>query len=1005
MDKMIPFAKLSSSRVGYLFYVLLFLLGSVDATAQWIPVSPPTLVIGINSYVINFDDGNTYLRETFAFDLGTVVSAVPNGTGYDIIVNPSSSGVGTITITAKSGFVSSYSVLVSSFGVFDIGSVGQYCSSPGNNITLTLSSSQVGVNYEVFRSSVLRATTAGTGGALSWSVPSGTYSIKGTEVSSGINGFMRGQNGTANYVITDPLPLATFSMGSNTVYCSGSSATVSLLGSELGSNYLVSYQLYLNGTAVGSPINGTGGQINWTGITATGNYTVVATNTITGCAKPMSGTTVVALNSLPNDFAVSGTGLTCGATPILTMTGSQVGVNYTLMNSGNAQQTAQAGTGTTMNWTLARFIFTPYTINAVDATTGCARTMSGSATVVAPSYPQDFTVSGGGTMCSGDPGFPIYLSSSQNGASYQLLRDGVPVGSPLTGVSVQLTWPNQTVPGVYTVRASRSGNCDAIMSGSATIIVNPLPTIFTISGGGGYCAGSSTSVTLNNSELGVNYQLRLPNGSFGPTITGKNGPGLTWISQTMTGTYGVMAINATTGCQQLMGVGAGFTPVSINPQPTISISPTQLTICSGGQSNYTISNPNNLAGTTFSWSAVPGSNITISNSNGPGATISQTLTNTSATSGTVTYTASVTTNGCVTSTTAITTVNPTPIVTAGSTTIFSGAPLNFTATSSLNPATLNWTSAVTSGTASNVSVSGSGAITDSPQNKGLQNAVIAYHITAVVNGCPSTPQDYVVTVTDQNINYLRQNTLQVSGITTPSQVNSLPASSVVRSVSYFDGLGRPTQSVATQGSPLQQDIVTPAVYDGFGREYRKYLPVVLENGGRYKNNLLDASNQYTTTFYNGGAAKVAADVPYSETKFEFSPLNRVLKQGAPGAVWQPNNTPTDFSDKTIKKVYDVNAASEVYLFNYNATSGLVSLGAGSLAYYGAGQLTMLKTLDETNNEVIEYKDKLGHTICKKVQYGTNAGVKQYASTYYVYDDLGNLVVVIPPEGAKTFGIQ
>jgi hypothetical protein len=714
---------------------------------------------------------------------------------------------------------------------------------------------------------------------------------------------------------------------------------------------------------------------------------------------------VVSFTPLPGDFLVSGGGLNCGVQPVLTMAGSEVGVNYTLMNSGNSQQTARAGTGAAMNWSLAAFIFTPFTINAVNATTGCARTMSGSATVVAPSYPQDFTVSGGGTMCSGDPGLPIFLSSSQNGASYQLLRDGVPVGTPLTGPFVQLTWPNQTLPGLYTVRASRFGSCDAIMSGSATISVNPSPTLFTISGGGGYCLGSSATVNLDASELGVGYQIILPGGAGGGIINGKPGPGLSFTNQTAVGTYGIRAVNVTTGCQRMMTVGAGFTPVFIKPQPTIQINPTQLTICSGGQSNYTISNPNNLAGTTFSWSAVPGSNITISNSNGPGATISQTLTNTSATSGTVTYTASVTTNGCVTSTTAITTVKPTPIVTAGSTTIFSGAPLNFTATSSLNPATLNWTSAVTSGTATGVSASGTGAITDSPQNKGLQNAVIAYHITAVVNGCPSTPQDYVVTVTDQNINYLRQNTLQVSGITTPSQVNSLPASSVVRSVSYFDGLGRPTQSVATQGSPLQQDIVTPAVYDGFGREYRKYLPVVLENGGRYKNNLLDASNQYTTTFYNGGAAKVAADVPYSETKFEFSPLNRVLKQGAPGAVWQPNNTPTDFSDKTIKKVYDVNAASEVYLFNYNATTGLVSLSAGALAYYGAGQLTMLKTLDETNNEVIEYKDKLGHTICKKVQYGTNAGVKQYASTYYVYDDLGNLVVVIPPEGAKTFGIQ
>lgn len=975
-------------------------------------LSGPTCVTPGVSTIYVYDDGSNYTFPRWIVTNGTVVSGSEgvSGTTYSAAIIWTT-GSGSLNFQNKAVVLATMSVQPGP-AIFNLSGGGVNCSGTGTNRSIVLDGSQGGVNYTLQYLNIAGSpgtneptTQAGTGGPLTWTVRSFVsgqqFGVNATIVSTGCQLMMNG----AITIQPDPLPLQTFSLGANTQFCNGGSTSVTLSGSELGSNYLVRYQLYKDGAAVGTPLNGTGSALTWSGISSVGTYTIIATNSITSCTKPMTGSTIVGVTPAPSDFLVSGGGTNCGTQPVLTMAGSEVGVNYTLMNNGNAQRAPVAGTGGPLSWSLAFSLPNPYTILASNATTGCSLMMSGSAMSTAGTFPTDFTVSGGGTMCSGDPGLPIYLSSSQNGASYQLLRDGVPVGTPLTGLFVQLTWPNQTLPGLYTVRASRSGNCDAIMSGSATISVNPLPTLFTISGGGGYCIGSSTTVNLDASELGVGYQIILPGGAGGGIINGKPGPGISFTNQTAVGTYGIRAVNVTTGCQQMMTVGAGFTPVFIKPQPTIQITPTQLTICSGGQSNYTISNPNNLAGTTFSWSAVPGSNITIANSNGPGATISQTLTNSSVTAGTVTYTASVTTSGCTTSTTAITTVNPTPIVTAGSTTIFSGAPLNFMATSSLNPATLNWTSAVTSGTASNVSASGSGAITDSPQNKGLQNAVIAYHITAVVNGCPSTPQDYVVTVTDQNINYLRQNTLQVSGITTPSQVNSLPATSVVRSVSYFDGLGRPTQSVATQGSPLQQDIVTPAVYDGFGREYRKYLPAVLENGGRYKNNLLDASNQYTTTFYNGGAPKVAADVPYSETKFEFSPLNRVLKQGAPGAVWQPNNTPTDFSDKTIKKVYDVNAASEVYLFNYNATTGLVSLGAGSLAYYGAGQLTMLKTLDETNNEVIEYKDKLGHTICKKVQYGTNAGVKQYASTYYVYDDLGNLVVVIPPEGAKTFGIQ
>jgi len=57
-------------------------------------------------------------------------------------------------------------------------------------------------------------------------------------------------------------------------------------------------------------------------------------------------------------------------------------------------------------------------------------------------------------------------------------------------------------------------------------------------------------------------------------------------------------------------------------------------------------------------------------------------------------------------------------------------------------------------------------------------------------------------------------------------------------------------------------------------------------------------------------------------------------------------------------------------------------------------------MDEHNNEVIEYVDKQGKTLCKKVQYDTNGATKLYAETYYLYDNLDNLVLVLQPEGTR-----
>lgn len=276
---------------------------------------------------------------------------------------------------------------------------------------------------------------------------------------------------------------------------------------------------------------------------------------------------------------------------------------------------------------------------------------------------------------------------------------------------------------------------------------------------------------------------------------------------------------------------------------------------------------------------------------------------------------------------------------------------------------------------------------------------------------------YGSAVQSQNLNYITT-TIFLKEDQNPDALHTVPPENYTQSTTYYDGLGRPMQTVAMKGSPQGNDVVQPVAYDAFGREPVKYLPYVsTQSDGLYKNDALaapaseepDPLQKYRTgkqyTFYQAANSVAHDEYPYAETKFESSPLNRILKQGAPGEAWQPNGDPLSMEDKTLKKEYGTNAEDEVLLFTYDATTALINLSSDvDEKFYFPSQLYANKTYDEHNNEVIEYSDKEGRTVCKKVQYSTEGSapdvVKLYAATYYIYDDFGNLVVVLPPEGTK-----
>ncbi|MEZ2339424.1 DUF6443 domain-containing protein, partial [Mucilaginibacter sp. RCC_168] len=273
------------------------------------------------------------------------------------------------------------------------------------------------------------------------------------------------------------------------------------------------------------------------------------------------------------------------------------------------------------------------------------------------------------------------------------------------------------------------------------------------------------------------------------------------------------------------------------------------------------------------------------------------------------------------------------------------------------------------------------------------------------------------TALSQNQNYILSSVPRKAGYN--PAVNTYSTCDLMQTVQYFDGLGRPLQTVQVKGSPANKDVVQPFVYDQFGREATKYLPYAATTvDGSYKT---DALTTGVNNFYNPTGSGISGTQqsngivvipqPFAQTNFEPSPLNRVLEQGAPGTDWQPVANST--AGHTRKIVYTTNnekvitdTANTMLVALYTVTINAdQSRTLGRNGNYGAGQLYVTVSKDENwkdtgfgnsrGGTTEEYKDKEGHVVLKRTFNYTGSAL-QMLSTYYVYDDLGNLAFVLPP---------
>ncbi|TKC04490.1 RHS repeat-associated core domain-containing protein, partial [Pedobacter polaris] len=156
-------------------------------------------------------------------------------------------------------------------------------------------------------------------------------------------------------------------------------------------------------------------------------------------------------------------------------------------------------------------------------------------------------------------------------------------------------------------------------------------------------------------------------------------------------------------------------------------------------------------------------------------------------------------------------------------------------------------------------------------------------------------------------NYVVETVVKTAGKKTNSSLSSLPVDSATRTISYFDGLGRPLQTVTWQASPTGKDVVLPIEYDQYGREVKKYLPYAEQTGsdGSYRATAIAGQAAfYGTSGWDANVVKTP--YPYSQAVLEASPIGRVLEQGAPGAVWQPYNAAIAGSGHTVRADYSSN---------------------------------------------------------------------------------------------------
>jgi autotransporter-associated beta strand protein len=109
-------------------------------------------------------------------------------------------------------------------------------------------------------------------------------------------------------------------------------------------------------------------------------------------------------------------------------------------------------------------------------------------------------------------------------------------------------------------------------------------TIYTVSGGGSGCAGDSKNVNVSGSDSGVNYLL-YTNGVFSGQSLAGSGSAITFLNETATARYTVLASNTATAYAGWMN---GSASITVLDSPAIATQPVAAAVATNGQAAFNV---------------------------------------------------------------------------------------------------------------------------------------------------------------------------------------------------------------------------------------------------------------------------------------------------------------------------------------------------------------------------------------------------------------------------------
>jgi len=367
---------------------------------------------------------------------------------------------------------------------------------------------------------------------------SGSYSVTVTDGASTCG------STSAPVVVTVHPPAATPIITGTTVFCAGSSTT---LTASVGSSYALS-----NGATTQSIT-----------VTSAGSYSVTVTDA-NGCSA-QSAPTVVTVNAVTTPTISGATSFCAGGSTTLT---ASAGSSYAWTNGATTQSITVSSAGS-------------FSVTVTDANGCSAQSAPAVVTVNTPATP---TISGATSFCTG--GSTTLTASA--GASYSWSN-----GATTQSITVSSA-------GSYSVTVTDANGCSA-QSAPAVVTINS-PTTPTISGATSFCTGGSTTLTASAGASyswsnGATTQSITVNagGNYTVTVTDANGcsaqsaPAVvtvnTPVTPTITGATsfcagGSTTLTASAGASYSWSSGATTQSITVNAAGTFRVTVTDANGCS-----------------------------------------------------------------------------------------------------------------------------------------------------------------------------------------------------------------------------------------------------------------------------------------------------------------------------------------------------------------------------------------------------------------------------------------